>query len=141
LRARSRGRRFLLQCRYASQLNGEDILSNLDALGISERLAPDIGGWVTSLAGFIEKNRAEIDGSIEKTLQNWTLERLNILTLLILEQAVAECWFMEIPPSVATDEALRLASEFDGPDAPRFINGILDRILFHGNSADGSTDD
>jgi len=140
LRARSRGRRFLLQCRYASQLNGEDILSNLDALGISERLTPDIGDWVTSLAGFIEKNRAKIDGSIEKTLQNWTLERLNILTLLILEQAVAECWFMEIPPSVATDEALRLAGEFEGQDAPKFINGILDRILFHGDSAGDSTD-
>jgi len=141
LRARSRGRRFLLQCRYASQLNGEDILSNLDVLGISERLTPEIGEWVTSLAGFIEKNRTKIDASIEKTLQNWTLERLNILTLLILEQAVAESWFMEIPPSVATDEALRLASEFEGEDAPGFINGILDRILFHADSADGSADD
>ncbi len=130
-----------MQCRYASQLNGEDILSNLDTLGISERLTPEIGEWVTSLAGFIEKNRTKIDASIEKTLQNWTLERLNILTLLILEQAVAECWFMEIPPSVATDEALRLASEFEGQDAPRFINGILDRILFHVDSTDGSADD
>lgn len=130
-----------MQCRYASQLNGEDILSNLDTLGISERLTPEIGEWVTSLAGFIEKNRTKIDASIEKTLQNWTLERLNILTLLILEQAVAECWFMEIPPSVATDEALRLASEFEGRDAPGFINGILDRILFHVDSTDGSADD
>jgi N utilization substance protein B len=126
---------------YASRLNGEDILSNLDTLGISERLTPEIGDWVTTLAGFIENNRSEIDGSIEETLENWTLERLNILTLLILEQAVAECWFMEIPPSVATDEALRLANEFEGQDAPRFINGILDRILFSGNSADRSADD
>ena len=140
MRARSRGRRFLLQCRYASQLNGEDTLSNLDALGISERLALDTVNWVTSLAGFIDSNREEIDGSIEKTLQNWTLERLNILTRLILEQAVAECWFMDIPPSVATDEALRLASEFEGPEAPGFINGILDSILFDGNTEDGSPD-
>jgi transcription termination factor NusB len=42
---------------------------------------------------------------------------------------------------VATDEALRLANEFEGQDAPRFINGILDRILFSGNSADRSADD
>ncbi len=140
---RSRGRKFLLQCRYASQLNGEGILSSLDMLGISERIDVETRPWITRLAESIDFNREEIDLAIEKSLHNWSLERLNLLTRLILEQAVAECWFMDTPKPVSIDEALTLAREFEGDEAVGFVNGVLDKLFFPGtgrtDSSDGQT--
>jgi N utilization substance protein B len=136
MRSRSRGRKFLLQCRYASQLNGEGILSSMDALGISERIDRDTRTWITRLAELIDFHRDEIDRAIERSLENWSLDRLNIITRLILEQAVAECWHMDTPKPVTIDEAITLAREFEGEDAVGFINGVLDRLLFTGQGAD-----
>jgi len=130
MRERSRGRTFLLQCRYASQLNGEDILSSLDALGISERTDATTRSWVTRLAELTDFHRDEIDHEIERVLLNWSLERLNVLSRLIIEQAIAECRYMDTPKPVSIDEAVKLARDFEGEEAAAFVNGVLDRILF-----------
>jgi N utilization substance protein B len=140
---RSRGRKFLLQCRYASQLNGEGILATLDTLGFTERIDAETRIWITRLAETIDFHRDEIDLAIEKSLQNWSLSRLNLLSRLILEQAVAEYWFMDTPKPVSIDEALTLAREFEGDDAVRFVNGVLDSLFFPGTDqadpSDGQT--
>ncbi len=76
------------------------------------------------------KNREEIDGKIESALRNWSMDRLTPVTRLILQQALAESLYMDIPAPVAIKEAVRLAIEFEGPKTGSFVNGVLDRILF-----------
>ena len=127
--ARTKGRKFLLQCRYASQINEESILWNLDSLEMSDRFESGIRVWITALAKAVEHNREEIDTAIGSAMKNWTISRLNVLTRLILEQAIAESWFMDIPVPVAIDEALKLAREFADQKAVGFINGVLDNVL------------
>ena len=35
----------------------------------------------------------------------------------------------DIPPAVAIDEGIELARSFGTTDSPKFVNGVLDRLL------------
>lgn len=132
---RTRGRKFLLQCRYAADANGQSISENMISMEISLRIPDaDTRIWVTELAKTVGKNREEIDLLIEGSLVNWAMDRLTPVTRLILEQAIAEKNYMSIPAPVAIKEAVRLAIEFEGPKTGSFVNGILDKLLCNGSA-------
>jgi transcription antitermination protein NusB len=136
LARRTRGRKFLLQCRYAADANGASLEENMIAMSFLERVPDDeTRKWTKALGNAVSRNRASIDEAIEPALDNWSLGRLTSLTRLILEQAVAEVFHMSIPAPVAVKEAVMLAQEFEGPGAGSFINGVLDKVLFEKRDA------
>lgn len=74
-------------------------------------------------------NLSEIDKTIERTLQHWSLARLAGIDRAIIRIACAELlYFTDIPPKVVINEALEIAKKFGAEDSPRFINGVLDAI-------------
>lgn len=127
---RTRGRKFLLQCRYAADANGNSITGNMELMQMSTRIPdPDTRIWIKELAQAVDKNREEIDNLIEGSLVNWSMDRLTPITKLILEQATAEKNYLAIPAPVVIKEAVRMAIEFEGPKTGSFVNGVLDKIL------------
>lgn len=128
---RTRGRKFLLQCRYAADANGQTLEQNLEAMSVSTRISdPETRIWLRGLGKTVAENLEDINGRIESALQNWSMERLTPVTRLILQQAIAENLYMDIPAPVAVKEAVKLAIEFEGPKTGSFVNGVLDRLLF-----------
>ncbi|MCK4504577.1 MAG: transcription antitermination factor NusB [Candidatus Aegiribacteria sp.] len=136
---RSRGRRALLQSRFAAEINRRPLPDNMESmrdllkdneLGIGVPLEIEDWVWVTDLGRIVQHNREEIDSRIEEVMKNWTLKRLNIVTRLILEQALAEMDYFAppTPAAVAIDEAIELAKAFDSDEAASFVNGILDKL-------------
>jgi len=127
---RTRGRKFLLQCRYAADANGESTTANMELMQMSTRIPDqDTRVWIKELARAVDGNREEIDTLIEGSLVNWSMSRLTPITKLILEQATAEENYLSIPAPVVIKEAVRLAIEFEGPKTGSFVNGVLDKIL------------
>lgn len=124
---RNRARKFLLQARYASDMNGDCLADNLDRLGLSMRFDPPERLWIRELAAGIDRGRAELDTALEGALRNWSLARLHLLARLILEQGLAEVRYAGTPVPVAIDEAIELAREFLDDEAAAFINGVLDK--------------
>lgn len=136
---RSRGRKALLQARFAAEVNMRPLPDNMESmrdllsdaeLGLGVPLEIEDWVWVTDLGRVIQNNREEIDSRIEEVMENWTLDRLNIVTRLILEQALGEMDYFEppTPAAVAIDEAIELAKAFDSEEAASFVNGILDNL-------------
>jgi transcription antitermination protein NusB len=67
-----------------------------------------------------------IDGEISELARGWSLERIAPLDLAILRVGLFELHHSDgVPAEVAIDEAVGLAREFCGADAPGFVNGIL----------------
>ncbi len=137
---RSRGRKALLQARYATAVNSESLLVNLEDirllladpdLGLGIPMDPEDWTWVSDLARAVHYNKAVIDEKIEDALKNWTLDRLSLVTRLILEQAVGEMYFSDppTPPPVVIDESINLAKIFDADETAGFVNGVLDAIV------------
>lgn len=71
----------------------------------------------------------EIDSLLRDKTVGWRLERLALLDRNILRLGVFEILFRDdVPPEVAIDEAVELAKTYGTEPAPRFVNGILDRV-------------
>ena len=67
---------------------------------------------------------------IRKHLNNWDMERVALMDILIINMAVTEfCCCPSIPERVTVDEYIELSKEFSTEKSKLFINGILDKIL------------
>jgi N utilization substance protein B len=76
-------------------------------------------------------NLAEIDGKLSEYAVDWTVERMPATDRNILRIAVYEMLFAEekIVPGVAINEAVEIAKKYGSEDAPRFINGVLGKMV------------
>ena len=91
-----------------------------------EELLDGAKPFTRALAAGAESHAAELDEEIGKLSRGWSLERIAPLELSIMRVALYEMRHREeIPVEVAIDEAVNLAQEFCGADAPDFVNGIL----------------
>jgi N utilization substance protein B len=74
----------------------------------------------------VEAHRGELDEEIGRLARGWSLERIAALERSILRVALFELRHRDdIPREVAIDEAVVLAKEYCGAEAPGFVNGIL----------------
>jgi N utilization substance protein B len=74
----------------------------------------------------VDAHRPELDEQIAKHARGWTLDRISPLDLNIMRVALYETAHREdVPTEVAIDEAIEIAKEYCGADAPGFINGVL----------------
>ena len=81
------------------------------------------------ITGTIE-HISEIDELIKNHLsENWTLERINKVSLAILRTSIFEMKFQNgSQPKIVIDEAVNIAREYGLEDSYKFINAVLDKI-------------
>ena len=86
--------------------------------------------YVNDVIFGIEKNKNEILNEIEKKLkEEWKLNRISKMDLSILELAIYEIEFSEIPYKVAINEAVELAKKYGEDKSKKFVNGVLASIV------------
>lgn len=79
----------------------------------------------------VDRYRKRIDEMIMDIVENWTLERMAIIDRNILRVAIYEMLYEDdIPLKVSVDEAIEIAKSLgQKEDTPKFINGVLGKIL------------
>ena len=78
----------------------------------------------------INKHKEEIKKLIEKNLKaDWKIDRISKIDLSLLELAIYEIKYKEIPYKVAINECLELAKKYGEENSKNFINGILASIV------------
>ena len=81
------------------------------------------------LAEGVDAEREELDETIAEYAKGWTVDRIAPLDMNVMRVALYEIEEGETPVEVAIDEAIEIAKEYCGADAPKFINGILGAIV------------
>jgi transcription antitermination protein NusB len=82
--------------------------------------------FTRELAEGVDAEITGLDEEIGRLARGWELERIATLERCIMRVALYEIRDRpDIPTEVAIDEAVNLAKEFCGADAPGFVNGIL----------------
>jgi N utilization substance protein B len=79
----------------------------------------------------ITEHMKDIDNIITKAAPEWPLDKIAIIDRNILRLGLSELLYAdssEVPPKVAINEAIELAKNYGGPNAARFINGVLGTI-------------
>ena len=85
--------------------------------------------YATELVESFWKQRELIDETIAAATEKWEFSRISTAERNIMRVAVVEWFDRRVPPKVALDEAIEIGREYGGADSPRFINGVLDKIL------------
>lgn len=76
------------------------------------------------------ENDAEYEKLIESKLQNWELERVIGMDMLLMKMAICELTeFPDIPVKVTLNEYIDLAKYYSSDKSKVFVNGILDKII------------
>ena len=95
-----------------------------------EELLEGAKPFTRKLAEGVVADREELDRLIASHSKGWALERIAPLERNIMRVALYEALKVDdVPVEVAIDEAVELAKEYCGADAPGFVNGILGAAL------------
>lgn len=77
----------------------------------------------------VEQN-VDLEQMIEKRIQNWEVERLAILDILIIKMGLVELMYCPtIPIRVTLNEYIELSKEFSTEKSKLFVNGLLDKLV------------
>ena len=72
----------------------------------------------------------ELEALIKEKTNNWELERIAVMDVLLMKMALAEViQFSGIPVNVTLNEYIEISKTFSSPQSKSFINGILDKIV------------
>lgn len=127
---RRRAREIVLQLLYEADVNGtrqpdesrQFIRSRMQGRKALTEFAFKL------LEGTIER-RAEIDVHLSKIATHWTLPRMPVVDRNVLRLGAYEILFAETPSRVAVNESVVLAKRYGDKNSPRFVNGVLDRLM------------
>jgi len=113
---------------YQSDLLKKDINEIIHTEMIFKK---NLDAFTVKLVLGVEKNLELIDETIKKVVENWTIERISIIDRNIIRMAIYEMFFeKDIPLKVSVDEAIEIAKLLgQKEDTPKFVNGILGKIL------------
>ena len=126
--ARSKARKRAVDVLYESDVRGVEAVSLL-----AERLAqadPPVPAYAEELVEGVTGRLADIDEVLGKHSEGWTVERMPPVDRAVLRLALYELlWRDDVPDAVVIDEAVELAKSLSTDESPRFVNGVLGRIL------------
>jgi transcription antitermination protein NusB len=126
--ARSKARKRAVDVLYESDLRGTDpadTLADRRALG-----DPPLHEYTVELVEGVRANRARVDEILAEYAEGWTVARMPDVDRAVLRLAVYELlWREEVPSAVVIDEAVELAKSLSTDESPRFVNGVLARVL------------
>lgn len=94
-----------------------------------EELLGEARPLTRELAAGVDHHREELDETIAAHAKGWTVDRIAPLDMNVMRTALYEMEFMDTPAEVAIDEAVEIAKEYCGADAPKFVNGILGAVV------------
>ncbi|WP_395093683.1 transcription antitermination factor NusB [Vaginella massiliensis] len=86
--------------------------------------------FVSDLFRRVLQHQSETKKIIGELAENWELDRIAAIDLIILEMAITEFkYFPSIPTKVSINEYIELAKNYSTEKSRIFVNGILDKSL------------
>ena len=126
--ARSKARKRAVDLLYEADLRGSDALATL-----AERVAlgqPPVQEYTVELVEGVTAHRERIDQLLSDYAEGWTIERMPGVDRAVLRLGIYELlWRDDVPDAVVIDEAVELAKSLSTDESPRFVNGVLARVL------------
>lgn len=126
--ARSKARKRALDVLYEADVRGVDALRTLaDRVALAE---PPVNDYTIELVEGVHAHRERIDEILADYAEGWTVDRMPDVDRAILRLGVFELlWRDDVPDPVAIDEAVELAKSLSTDESPRFVNGVLARVV------------
>jgi len=126
---RRKGRELAVQALYQLEIRNEPSPATLAHFWEQCEAGPRARAFALQLIDGVRDSREQVDAVIEKSAENWKLDRLSTVDLSVLRVACYELMSCrETPVNVVLDEAIEVARRFGTTESAMFVNGVLDRI-------------
>ena len=90
---------------------------------------PGVKRYTERLVRGVTTHQKELDAHLSEAMEHWSFDRIGYIERSVLRIALFEMLHADdVPPTVAINEAIEVTKRFGADDAPRFVNGVLDRI-------------
>jgi N utilization substance protein B len=113
---------------YECDMRGSDTIGTL-----ATRLAqadPPVPEYTVELVEGVVAHRERIDELLATYAVGWRLDRMPPVDRNILRLGVFELlWRDDVPDPVVLSEAVELARNLSTEESPKFVNGLLARVL------------
>ena len=103
-----------------------DILDFPKLIAISDQV--EVRNDIKNRISKVLENIFNIDNSINNVMEGWRFKRLPRIDRDILRLAFVDIEYLNIPVSVACNEAVNLANKYSDKQGRKMINGILRRL-------------
>ncbi len=108
-------------------LNAHELLAERLARPVTE--AP-LNQYTADLVEGVVAHWNDIDELLSTYSQGWSLERMPSVDRAILRLGAYEVLYaVDVPEGVAVAEAVALAKSLSTDDSPKFVNGLLGRLV------------
>lgn len=74
--------------------------------------------------------RQQFEEMIGRHTQNWEVERIANMDMLLMQMALAEIMYIpNVPVKASLNEYIDISKEYSTPNSKVFVNGVLDKII------------
>tara|TARA_Y100000768_G_scaffold349088_1_gene298411 strand:+ start:55 stop:477 length:423 start_codon:yes stop_codon:yes gene_type:complete len=128
---RKLAREAVLQALYAKHVSNEEAKKVLHDILIRYEFDKMTKKFVEELFNSTIEFSDDLDKHIESSLDNWTVDRLNVIDRLIMQMSLCEMIHLksyDISHKITISSAIENAKKFSSEDSTSFVNGVLDSI-------------
>ncbi|PIF03496.1 MAG: transcription antitermination factor NusB [Arcobacter sp.] len=125
---RTQARESVIGLLYAYDLGNENISKFVDEILEDKKIRNKQKEFALSLFNGVVQNFEKINEEIVSHLKQGGLEDIGSVEKSILRLSVYEILFTELPKAVVINEAIELSKRLASDGAPKFINGLLDKV-------------
>ncbi|MBP7769988.1 MAG: transcription antitermination factor NusB [Aliarcobacter sp.] len=126
---RTQARESVIGLLYAYDLGNEGIVKFVDEILEDKKIRNQQKEFALKLFNGTVGNIEKIDEEIKLYLTQGTLEDLGSVEKSILRLAVYEILFENLQKAIVINEAIELSKKLASDGAPKFVNGLLDKIV------------
>lgn len=126
---RTQARESVIGLLYAYDLGNEGIVKFVDEILEDKKIRNKQKDFALNLFNGTVENLEAIDKEIIAHLNQGTLSDLGSVEKSILRLAVYEILFEDLQKAIVINEAIELSKRLASDGAPKFVNGLLDKIV------------
>ncbi len=138
---RHEARRYVLQALYQIEVGKADTFAAITHVLEDVTVSDTDLAFIRSMVEGTESKLTEINDLLIENVQNWTIDRIAKVDLVILRLATFELLYgHDVAIATILDEAVELAKEFSTDASGKFVNGALARLLPRAREVRGKID-
>ena len=126
---RTQSRESVIGLLYAYDLGNEGIVKFVDEILEDKKIRNQQKEFALKIFNGTVENIEAIDNEIKAHLNQGTLEDIGSVEKSILRLAVYEILFENLQKAIVINEAIELSKRLASDGAPKFVNGLLDKIV------------
>jgi len=129
LATRTQARESVIGLLYAYDLGNEGIVKFVDEILEEKKIRNQQKDFALKLFNGTITNLEKIDTEIKEHITQGTLEDIGSVEKSILRLAIYEILFEDLQKAIVINEAIELSKKLASDGAPKFVNGLLDKIV------------